>query len=192
LAKKYHPDNYASNSLEDLAREKMSEINQAYDEVMSIKKEEAEKEAQYRRQEYHNNDSYSSSGYSSQYSSHSDIRSLINRGKIYEADELLNGTASASRDSEWHFLKGTVSYSKGNLDDAFQYFETAVNMNPSSPEYAAALNRLKAQSASKNIYQNGGYRAGGASACSGCDLCSGLLLADCCCECMGGDLIGCC
>ncbi len=28
--------------------------------------------------------------------------------------------------------------------------------------------------------------------CNTCDMCSGLLMADCCCECMGGDLIPCC
>ncbi|HBN81189.1 MAG TPA: molecular chaperone DnaJ, partial [Ruminococcaceae bacterium] len=28
--------------------------------------------------------------------------------------------------------------------------------------------------------------------CSACDACSSLICADCCCECMGGDLIPCC
>ncbi len=31
LVKKYHPDNYANHPLEDLAKEKMQEINEAYD-----------------------------------------------------------------------------------------------------------------------------------------------------------------
>lgn len=31
LARKYHPDNYADNPLQDLAAERMSEINEAYD-----------------------------------------------------------------------------------------------------------------------------------------------------------------
>ena len=38
-------------------------------------------------------------------------------------------------------------------------------------------------------YNTGSYGGGG---CSACDLCSGLICADCCCECMGGDLIRCC
>ena len=37
--------------------------------------------------------------------------------------------------------------------------------------------------------QGGSGQAGGGS---GCDMCSGLLCADCCCECMGGDFIRCC
>ena len=37
----------------------------------------------------------------------------------------------------------------------------------------------------------GGYHTSGGG-CSTCDICSGLMCADCCCECMGGDLIRCC
>lgn len=33
LVKKYHPDNYANHPLEDLAKEKMQEINSAYDQL---------------------------------------------------------------------------------------------------------------------------------------------------------------
>jgi len=35
LVKKYHPDNYKNNPLEDLAKEKMQEINEAYDAINS-------------------------------------------------------------------------------------------------------------------------------------------------------------
>ena len=35
LAKKYHPDQYSGSPLEDLAKEKMQEINEAYDAIMS-------------------------------------------------------------------------------------------------------------------------------------------------------------
>ena len=34
LARKYHPDNYINNPLADLAKEKMQEINDAYDTIM--------------------------------------------------------------------------------------------------------------------------------------------------------------
>ena len=37
------------------------------------------------------------------------------------------------------------------------------------------------------------YRSyGGNGSCNACDVCQGLVCADCCCECMGGDLIPCC
>ena len=37
LAKKYHPDNYASSPLEEVATEKMKEINEAYDTIINGK-----------------------------------------------------------------------------------------------------------------------------------------------------------
>ena len=36
LARKYHPDNYHDNPLADLAQEKMKEINEAYDPLISF------------------------------------------------------------------------------------------------------------------------------------------------------------
>ena len=61
-------------------------------------------------------------------------------------------------------------------------------------EYRAMLDRINRQrSGSFTNYggynTNGGY---GANGCSTCDICQGLICADCCCECMGGDLIRCC
>lgn len=42
-----------------------------------------------------------------------------------------------------------------------------------------------------NPYNNGRYyRNGGGGNC--CDMCTGLICADCLCECCGGDLISCC
>ena len=40
LARKYHPDNYAGNPLSDLAQEKMKEINEAYDAIISERRSE--------------------------------------------------------------------------------------------------------------------------------------------------------
>lgn len=38
LAKKYHPDNYAASPLEEVANEKMKEVNEAYDAIMNERK----------------------------------------------------------------------------------------------------------------------------------------------------------
>ena len=43
-----------------------------------------------------------------------------------------------------------------------------------------------------NGYGGGYNMSGGNGGCSTCDICQGLICADCCCECMGGDLISCC
>ena len=182
LAKKYHPDNYANNPLADLAQEKMQEINQAYDTIMAQRKRGG-------------GGGYQSSGPSAGgYSQFSDIRRLINAGRIAEAQELLDGVAAANRDAEWYFLKGSVFYSRGWLDDAATFFSTACRMNPSNPEYRTALNRMMWQKQGNfGTPGNGQYRTNpNVGGCSACDMCSGLICADCCCECCGGDLVPCC
>lgn len=40
LVKKYHPDQYQDNPLADVAEEKMSEINAAYDQIMTSRRGE--------------------------------------------------------------------------------------------------------------------------------------------------------
>lgn len=182
LAKKYHPDAYADNPLADLASEKMKEINEAYDTIMNM-----------RRLGYNQGNRYGSSN--SGASQFADIRRLINENRTVEAEELLDGIPPQSRDAEWHFLKGSIQYKKGYLDSAYTYFSTACRMNPTNAEYAAALNTLNYQRMGGTYPgRNGGYRMDATPivGCSPCDLCCGLMYADCCCECLGGDLIDCC
>ena len=199
LAKKYHPDNYADSPLADLATEKMQEINEAYDTV--IQNIRNRKSGSYSNASYGNASygSYRQAGYNSyqsQYgaSSFSDIRQMIQQRRLAEAEELLDGTPAASRDAEWYFLKGTIYYQRGWLDDAMNYFSSACKMNPNNPEYQAALNRMMWQQQGHTGSRNGNYRNAGNYGCAGdpCDCCSSMICADCCCECMGGDLIPCC
>ena len=170
LARKYHPDNYADNPLSDLAQEKMKEINEAYDTIV---------------RERQNGSSRSSSG------QYPDIRNLIVQRRYTEAEELLDGIPTSSRTAEWHYLKGTVLYQKGWLEEANRHFQQATMMDPMNMEYQAAAGRVSGN-------RNGGYRTqpmnqpGGCGNCDTCDLCNALICADCCCECMGGDLIACC
>ena len=120
-----------------------------------------------------------------------DVRSLIASGRIADAEQILNGVPTDSRNAEWYFLKGTVLYKRGWLDEATNHFSRACQMDPGNPEYRAAFNQITGQ----RYGQYGGYNPqtdtmnGG---CSACDVCSSLMIADCCCECMGGDLIPCC
>lgn len=187
LAKKYHPDNYSDNPLKEFADEKMRDINAAYDEVMS------------QRRSGGGGRSYKNNGSSQSYSGHSnfaDIRAMIQANRLVEAEELLDGVPLSNRDAEWYFLKGSVYYSRGWLDDALNNFTTACRLNPNNAEYRAALNRMGWQKqGNMGGYGQGQYRqpaGGGRGGCTGCDMCTGLLCADCCCECAGGDLISCC
>ena len=175
LARKYHPDNYADNPLSDLASEKMQEINNAYDSIMNSRKNKG--------------GSYQSSANS--YNTNTnfpDIRNYINQGRYDDAQCILDGIPVEKRDAEWYFLNGTVLYRRGWFDASYTSFATACRMDPNNPEYRAAL----AHAQRNRGGFGGGYNTTRGSDCNGCDVCQGLICADCCCECMGGDLIRCC
>lgn len=198
LAKKYHPDNYADSPLADLANEKMQEINEAYDMITRRFRSGGQQQGSaygqggYQQSTY-GQGSYQQSGYSQSSSAFADVRRMIQQGRITDAEELLDGTPMQARDAEWYFLKGNIYFQRGWLDDALNHFSTACRLSPNNPEYRAAMNRMMWQRQGNFGSPNGGYRtSGSAGGCSGCDMCSGLLCADCCCECMGGDLISCC
>lgn len=196
LAKKYHPDNYNDSPLKEFADEKMAEINRAFDEIMNSRR--AKNNRNYSGGSYQSNQSSGNYSYQSNYShsNFSDIRAMIQANRLVEAEELLDGVPLSNRDAEWYFLKGSIFYSRGWLDDAMNHFSTACRLDPGNPEYRAALNRLGWQrQGHMGGYGQGQYRqpyhrnTGG---CSACDVCTSLMCADCCCECMGGDLISCC
>ncbi len=175
LAKKYHPDQYAGSPLADLANEKMQEINEAYDAILS------------------GNTGYRSSGSAYSVNDYSAVESYLNRGALDEAERILETMSEHSRDAHWYYLKGEVNYRRGWTQQAYSYYSMAYNMQPGNPIYKQAFEKM-AQS------RSGGFRTGhtqrhghGSSGdCDGCDICTGLMCADCCCECCGGDLISCC
>lgn len=176
-ARKYHPDNYTDNPLSDLAQEKMQEINEAYDTIVRERKQ--------KRGSGSTAGPAGSDGRSAGPSRYPDIREMLRGGRVLDAEMLLDGIPAASRDAEWYFLKGSVLYRKGWLEDAYSHFTRACQMDPNNREYRDHLNQMEAQRRGGMYRQQGG-------GCSGCDVCSSLICADCCCECMGGDLIRCC
>ena len=176
LARKYHPDNYSDNPLSDLAEEKMKEINEAYDMIMEQRRGSSQ--------------NGSNGGYSNTSSGvFADVRNYINQNRLEEAREILDGVPLSNRNAEWYFLNGMVLYRKGWYDDAFASVSNACRMDPNNLEYRNMLNSINAsRQGNFGGYNTGSYGGG----CSTCDVCQGLICADCCCECMGGDLIRCC
>ena len=170
-------------SLTDSERQaQMTELDSAYDSIVN----EMRGTSAYNSAGSQSSQEYTSyTGYSGA-SQFSDVRERINTGRIDDAETILNGIPSSMRTAEWHYLKGLIHQRRGWLNEAYQCYQTACSIDPQNPEYAAAFNAL-------NNSAGGGYRtarrSGGAS---GCDICTGLICADCCCECMGGDLIPCC
>ncbi len=185
LARKYHPDKYRDSDLADVANEKMKEVNAAYEEIQKMRANGTS----YSQSGYGSYGSYGQSSYStgSGSSKFAQVRILINQGNIREAEEILLKTDANDRAAEWNFLMGCIELKRGNSFDASRYFDTACSMDPSNAEYATMRMRMR------SFGNTGGMNTGTyASGCSGCDICSSLICADCCCECLGGDLIRCC
>lgn len=173
LAKKYHPDNYANNPLSELAEEKFKEINEAYEALCGSSSSSSSSS--------YKDNSYSGAG------NYAQIRNLINMFRLDEAEALLDRISN--RNAEWFYLKGIICIKRGWHSQGINFIQQAVNMEPSNFEYRNTLNNISRQTAQ---YQSTGYGMGRADANSACNCCSNLICADCCCECLGGDLISCC
>lgn len=187
LAKKYHPDNYHDSPLADVASEKMKEVNEAYDEIQKMRREGRRYSANNQSGAYGYNpysNANTRTGYT--HTNYPDVRNLIQSGRLDDAQTILNGVPADKRDAEWYFLSGMIDYRRGWVDRAYTNFKTAVDMEPANNEFRQAYNMCNRQRA----YSGGQSQSAGG--CSACDVCSGLLCADCCCECMGGDCIRCC
>ena len=187
MAKKYHPDQYSDSPLADLAGEKMKEINEAYDTIVAQRKNK--KTGGYAGNYGGYGATYSANNTSSNFS---DVRNYIMSGRIADAEQLLNGVPVESRNAEWYFLKGTVLYRRGWLEEAKEHFTRACQMDPGNPEYQAALNQAMNQRSGSYGGYNPNMNMNHVGGCNTCDVCNTLICADCCCECMGGDLISCC
>lgn len=152
---------------------KLSEITEAFDTIMNMRR-----------------GSFEQNGVANGFA---EVRHQLQNGNYNDADDILESISEKT--AEWYFLKGSVCYAKGWLNEAYTNFSQACRMEPYNPEYTSALRHM---SESKRGYMNGdpnertfgnGERTFG---CSACDICNGLICADCCCECMGGDFIPCC
>ena len=176
LARKYHPDNYHDSPLEDLAQEKMKEINEAYDTIMKMR-------GSGRGVSGNPSGAYGGSagygGYGS-YGSQPDprfreIRAAITRGDLHMADHLLS--ILSEHNGEWYFLKGVICQRRGWLDEARRNYETACQLAPGNMEYAQALERL---SSSAQAYRPEGYEVF-TTGCSD-NMCGRLACAYCLCN----------
>ncbi len=174
LARKYHPDNYVNNPLAELVEEKMKEINEAYDRI------------QKERSDSPRNNGRNNADYTGEFIR---VRELIQTGRLVEAEQMLNTVPIADRNGEWNFLKGCILERRGWYFDAQKFFETACYIDPDNIEYRDALNKIRNTANSFGGYRTTTYSPRG---CSSCDVCTSLMCADCCCECLGGDLIRCC
>ena len=172
---------------------KMDELNEAYDAIVMNLGSKKQSSSSYA--DAGSDYSYTTENYAGGSSEFGDIRAKLNSGRIDDAEMLLDGIPYKQRNAEWYYLKGTIQHRRGWLESAAESFERAHHMEPENPEYKAAYKQL-------NREKKGEFRRERASSsnsgccnpcgCDGCDICTGLCCADCCCECLGGDLIRCC
>lgn len=162
LSQQYHPDLHSGNSvMEDIANQKMSEINAAYDEIMNMRR----------------------SGYTSA-NPFIEVRRMIESGRYTDADKILESDRQDTV-AEWNFLKGTICLSRGWMNDAYTYYEKAARLEPSNGEYRAAYNQMMSKR-NGNMQGNPYNTTGGGMNMSNClcDACQCLICADCLCDCI--------
>ena len=174
LARKYHPDKYTDTDLADLAAEKMKEVNAAYDAVQQMRASGGARPGG----GSHSNTHYHSDG------DYAQVRRLINMGEISGAYRILQSVAVEDRGAEWCFLMGCVEVRYHRYADAARHFNQACQMDPQNEEYQRARENLQRQTEEYGGRYRTVERRGGC-----CEVCGALLCADCCCECLGGDLI---
>ena len=173
LAKQYHPDMHVNNPLKELAQEKFIEIQEAYDQLTNG----------------------SGSSYSGQSGSRGDssegddfqaVRQYMNSGNYQQAIYILDNIKL--RNAQWNFLMGVCYVNLGSTVRGMQFVKTATSLEPNNVEYSNYLNQI---SNMQRAYQTRTYNYGRGGRTE-MDCCTQLICADCCCECMGGDLISCC
>ena len=188
LAKKYHPD---LNPGDEVAAQKMQEINAAYDQIKNPDK------AYETSGSYGNSGSYESYGPFGGFGgfggygpfggfggySYTD-RSAQEEGDPYQRSaqqylryrkfrEALNALENSSnRDANWYYLSSLANYGLGNQITALEHIRRAVSMEPDN---AAYLRVLDAMEHGGSVYQerSGSYRgfSGTADPCTSLCLC---------------------
>ncbi len=181
LARKYHPDNYEVEQLDEegilrdraWAEDRMKEINAAYDDILMARGG--------------NMGGDNSVNYN-------EIRNLISKRHFADAEKMLDAMGNYGRGAEWHYLKSICLDARGMTSDAMNELNIACQMDPSNQEYTRARNiYYQRANGYGNAYRTRQNATNGAADTTAtlCNCCSNLIVADCCCECMGGDLCSC-
>jgi molecular chaperone DnaJ len=159
--------------LQDLAEEKLQEVNEAYEYLTKNSGNGGSRG-------YTGGNSYSGGGSSYQSSGpeFTEIRRMIDRGNLPGAEAALGRIRT--KNAEWFFLYGMVSLRKGWYDDAVNNVQTAVSMDPSNMEYRNAMNSIMSSGAG---YRTQSFGRGYTSNDELCKLLQCYCCADALCDC---------
>lgn len=140
--------------------------------------------------------------------SYEEIDNLI-KNKEYESAQSKLDEVKV-RGAEWHFLQSIIFHATKRPREAYEHLKTATVIEPGNARYSEALKRMQEKmggpqtqgfyayrdngdyNENRRSYRDDGFDDRGYRGMTPCDCCQGLICADCCCECMGGDLISCC
>ncbi len=153
----------------------------------------------------------------SEQSRYQDVKAAVSARDFEKAQSLLDDMYY--RGGEWHYYQAIIFYEKNWLNESKKQLELAVDLEPENDKYKRALENMKKkidgtgafkQDARQQQAQQGGQyyttddgtgyatqrsyqqQAQPSAADGCCTACQCAICADCCCECMGGDLIRCC
>lgn len=185
LARRYHPDHFVGEEAKKDAEAKMKEINEAYAAIARERSRRAGADG--------GNPGYNPGSGGSTGTVWEEIRDLLSHSRYADAESRLDAMDLSARPAEWHYLKSIVLMRRGWVNDALREVDIACAMDPQNIEYQNAKISFTNRAASfggKYREQNGvpPRTTGG---CTTCDMCTGLICADCLCESCGLDLIRC-
>lgn len=161
LARKYHPDHYHGTPLETMAEEKMKEINEAYSQICALRKNGwIETDEERERREYEERMRQEKERRDSRERERDALlrraQDALQQGDVHGAERLLNECVLHS--AQWHFLKGSVRYRQGWLDEAEREFEMASLMEPDNELYRDAYEYMRSGG---SAYRPEGFESGG-------------------------------
>lgn len=169
----------------------------AYDDIVQSRADEFRSDASFAEKRYstyatgqnYNHGFYSGLG---------DIRAKILSGRLDDAQTLLDGMPPNQRNAEWFFLKAGIQHRRGWLEEAYQNYAKACEIDPTNAEYRSAYDNLSMSrnKGKRRVKDESTADASDCCCCCGdcglCDICGTLLCMDCCFETLGCDLCSCC
>ena len=121
LAKKYHPDvNKEAN-----AQEMFKKIQNAYEQVMQMKKHGGTYSQGYQQYSHQTNGEHMQV--------YQRIMQYLNMGQYSMAYQLLH--TIPTKDATWYYFYAVANYGMGNVIAAMDAARTACEMDPSNPQY---------------------------------------------------------
>ncbi len=142
LSRMYHPDANVNNPNKAQAEEKFKQVQEAYEQIMY---EREHGEGTYGNQQGGYSYRSQANNYAGDSAQISQVISLINAGRCYEAMAILN--SMSNRDARWYYLHAHANYGLGNVINAIQDARQAAAMEPNNPEYQDLVTQLEQRSA---------------------------------------------